>query len=109
MKFKFNNSALNNIKEAQSKAVKNAAQYVLGEANKTIPHQKGIMEQSGQVTSNNNTAAISYDTPYARRQHEDTRIRHKNGRRAKWLEHTLKENSSRIQTYIAEELRKAFK
>ena len=50
---------------------------------------------------------MSYDTPYAVRQHEDTRLRHTNGRRAKWLEHTAREQSSRIGSFLADRIRQA--
>ena len=66
------------------------------------------MQGTGKVTQIDDlTVAISYDTPYAVRQHEDTRLRHDPGRRAKWLERTLQEERQRVQKWIADEIGKA--
>jgi hypothetical protein len=54
-------------------------------------------------------AVVSYDTPYAVRQHEDTRLRHLNGRRAKWLELTGREEAPTVKKFLADEIRKATK
>jgi len=43
---------------------------------------------------------VAYDTPYAVRQHEDTRLRHDAGRRAKWLERTADEEAATIGRLI---------
>ena len=47
---------------------------VSGDANTTIPYDTFDMWNSGAVTTNPHTATVtvSYDTPYAVRQHEDT-------------------------------------
>ena len=48
--------------------------------------------------------AVAYDTPYAVRQHEDTRLRHDPGRRAKWLERTAQEQAPAIGRAIEQRL-----
>lgn len=71
----------------------------LGDANTTIPYDTFDMRNSGAVTTNPHTATVtvSYDTPYAVRQHEDTTLNHKPGRRARWLELT---GSEKRETYL---------
>lgn len=101
--------ALRRLEDAGGRAVRDGAEHLLEQANRTIPIEEGTMARSGQVTSEGTTAAVSYDTPYAVRQHEDTRLRHDPGRRAKWLERTARERSEAIGTMIAGVLRRALR
>lgn len=75
----------------------------LGDANKTIPYDTWDMRNSGTVSTDKRrgVVTISYDTPYAVRQHEDTTLRHKTGRRARWLELTGKENRNAYHKLLA--------
>jgi hypothetical protein len=65
-----------------------AGEYLLGESNLLVPHEEGDLERSGEVTSDasTGTVAVSYDRPYAVRQHEELTYRHDQGRQAKYLE-----------------------
>lgn len=73
--------------------VKLAVEHLLTEANKTVPHDEGTLERSGdtgvQVTGTGVRGSVSYDTPYAVRQHEDLAVHHHGKGRAKWLENTM--------------------
>ena len=86
-----------------------AAEHVLGESRKIVPHETGVLERSGRATTETRgaqvTGAVSFDTPYAVRQHENTHYRHKKGRRAKYLETPLNSNKSKIQQIVAAALR----
>jgi len=86
-----------------------ATEYLLVESNRTVPIEESILEGSG--TADFDDAAmqgtVSYDTPYAARQHEETTWRHDLGRRAKWLELTFMEQASRVGSFIADRVRKA--
>lgn len=88
-------------------AVADAGEFLLEQANRTAPIEEGTLIGSGTVTLDRarTKAIVSYDTPYAVRQHEDTRLRHTNGRRAKWLEHTAREQGHQIGRIIADRLR----
>lgn len=68
-----------------------AAEHILGESNKTAPIEESTLIRSGTVSTDPGTfsAAISYDTPYAVRQHEDMTLRHDGGRTAKYLENAM--------------------
>jgi hypothetical protein len=69
---------------------------VLTESEKEIPHATGTMQRTGTVTDapEENAVYISFNTPYAVRQHEDLTLRHPDprnplstpGRKAKFLE-----------------------
>lgn len=65
-----------------------AGEFLLGESNAIVPHEEGDLERSGEVTSDESTGtvAVSYDRPYAVRQHEELTWRHDEGRQAKYLE-----------------------
>lgn len=95
------------VRQACVGIVANAAEFVLQEANKTVPLDEGTLAGSGTVSVDEAllAAAVSYDTPYAIRQHEDTRLRHAPGRRAKWLQLTLAEQRTRVLSYMRNQLR----
>ena len=72
-------------------ALEDIAEYVLGESIQQVPHEEGDLQSSGKVSvdEGSSRAAVSYDTPYAVRQHEDMTYRHDPGRKAKYLEDPL--------------------
>lgn len=84
-----------------------AAEHVLGEANKKVPLEEGTLERSGStsVDEANLQAAVSYDTPYAVRQHEDA-MNHNDGRTHKWLENALNAETDAVTEIIAKAIRK---
>lgn len=86
-----------------------AAEYILGESRRIVPHDEGTLERSGKagVVDGRQGArgAITYDTPYAVRQHEETSYRHKKGRRAKYLEGPLNAGQGKVLGILAAELR----
>lgn len=100
-------AALARIRTATERAVKQAAEDALRTANETIPFEIGTLAESGLVTVDGARASISYDTPYAARQHEDTRLRHNKGRRAKWLELSMAEQEQRLGQFLADQIGKA--
>lgn len=106
---KNNDQAFRRIHEARIAALSDAGEFLLEEANRTAPIEEGTLIGSGTVTVDEKRAKafVSYDTPYAMRQHEDTRLRHTGGRRAKWLEHTGREQRTRIGKLMARRLREA--
>ena len=99
------------VEAAAKAAVADAVESLLEEANRTIPIEEGTMARSGSTSVETSgsvvTGVIAYDTPYAPRQHEDTRLRHDAGRRAKWLERTLKEEAPTIGDFLAKSMRGA--
>jgi hypothetical protein len=96
------------MRRATADAIEDAAEFLLEQANRSVPLQDGILQGSGKVTTRGGGkvgAAVSYDTPYAVRQHEDTRLAHAPGRRAKWLQRTLNEERRRILDFIASKIK----
>ena len=71
----------------------------IGEASQNqVPHLSGTLERSLAVTKQISAGQIqlSYNTPYARRQHEELGYRHENGRKAKYLEDPFRERKEDV-------------
>lgn len=95
-------------KKATNKALGQAAELLLTEANRGVPIEEGTLERSGSTSLDEeaSVAVVAYDTPYAVDQHEKTWLRHDEGRRAKWLQLALQENSKALIDFIGDEIRK---
>lgn len=88
--------------------LKKAAEHVLQVSRTRVPLEEGTLERSGvaSVDGEMRTAAVSYDTVYAVRQHEELAWRHAEGRTAKYLEEPLVEEARTVQEIIAAEIRR---
>ena len=89
--------------------LRTAAFFALTEANRTVPLDQGPLQRSGgtDVDESALEAVVYYNTPYARRQHEEITWKHPKQGRAKWLELTMREQQSKIQQIIATQIRRA--
>lgn len=82
-------------------------EYILKLSNDRVPIEEGTLERSGRVTDDGREeVAVSYDTPYARRQHEDMSLHHDAGRSAKFLETAAHEAGHKVKEIIAAAVRK---
>lgn len=93
------------------RGVRLAAEHLLNESRDRVPIEEGTLERSGTVTVDeaDTSAVVSYDTPYAVRQHEDMTLRHDAGRTAKYLERPLDEESATMQAIIAAQVRRSLR
>lgn len=89
----------------------NAAEHLLTQSRQVVPHRTGDLERSGraEVDEEAMTAAVSYDTVYARRQHEELTWRHKPGRTAKYLERPLRQQKAAMLGLVQAAIRRAFR
>ena len=80
-----------------------ASEELLRLSSEEVPRDEGILEGSGVVDIDDmaGEATVSYDRPYAVRQHEDLAYNHQNGRKAKYLEDPLNENGDDLLDWIA--------
>lgn len=85
-----------------------ASQHLLGESRAEVPIEEATLERSGVATvdSGSLTAAVSYDTPYAVRQHEEMTYRHAPGRKAKYLEDPANRERETLRELIATQIRR---
>jgi hypothetical protein len=76
------------IAGAEMDGLKLAAEHLLQVSADLAPHEEGDLERSGEVSKDDDelTVAVSYDRPYAVRQHEEMTWRHDPGKQAKYLE-----------------------
>lgn len=97
------------VREARKRALQAGGEFVLTEANKHVPHDDGTLERSGNVAVNNagTRAAISYDTPYAVKQHEDMSLSHPGKGQGKWLENTFTREGDTVREIIANTVHEA--
>ncbi|MEV5086877.1 hypothetical protein AB0N18_02820 [Streptomyces griseoincarnatus] len=96
---------------AAGRGARLAAEHLLGVSRDRVPIEEGTLERSGTVTADeaNGAAAVSFDTVYAVRQHEDMTLRHDAGRTAKFLEDPFNEEQQAMQAIIAAQVRRALR
>ena len=99
------------ILAAAESALTLGAEHVLSEATKLVPIEEGTLSRSGTTSTARDgltvIAAVSYDTPYARRQHEDMSYRHDQERQAKFLEQPLMAEAAVVAKVVAATVAKA--
>ncbi|MEU1554005.1 hypothetical protein ABZ517_14970 [Streptomyces scabiei] len=84
-------------------------EHVLGESLKLVPLEEGTLRRSGKVIVNGMEGAVSYDTVYARRQHEELTWKHLPGRSAKYLEIPFNRERDVVLRMIQVNLRRWFR
>ncbi|MFI7014386.1 hypothetical protein [Streptomyces sp. NPDC050164] len=89
-----------------SEGLREALEYTLGVSNSRVPLDEGTLERSGKVDVDGLNGSISYDTVYARRQHEELEWKHLPGRRAKYLESAMNDSQDVILRLMAVPLRR---
>jgi hypothetical protein len=96
------------IDKAALRGVKKLADVILGESQKLVPVDTGILKESGAISTDKKAqiVTISYNTPYARKQHEDNTLNHPKGGQAKYLEQPFNEKSKEIEIYVGESINK---
>jgi hypothetical protein len=84
------------------------AEHLLQLSREQVPIEEGTLERSGVASVDEAalTAAVSFDTPYAVRQHEELGYRHDAGRKAKYLEDPLNAERDAVSRIVAGEISK---
>jgi hypothetical protein len=110
--FRWNSdSAAEKMIAAAARGLHILGEHVLNESNDRIPLDEATLQRSGVVSVNEQTleAAVSYDTVYAVRQHEDLTLHHPNGRRAKYLESAWADSQHLAPQIIGNQIRRALR
>ncbi|MDX3063415.1 hypothetical protein PV518_14690 [Streptomyces sp. ND04-05B] len=104
-------AAMRGTRAGAVRGLRIAAEHVLTESRKVVPIEEATLERSGVATVDETrlTAAVSYDTVYAVRQHEELNYRHDPGRTAKYLERPLTEQADTVAEIIAAQLRRSLR
>lgn len=97
------------IVKAALKGTKKLGENILGESQKLVPVDSGTLKKSGVVSLDKSAqvVTISYNTPYARKQHEDNTLNHPNGGQAKYLEQPFNERASKLESFVGDSIHKA--
>lgn len=103
-------AAVEKIIDAAKRGMLVAGEHVLGVSNSQVPLEEGDLARSGAVSQDGRSGrtAISYDTPYAARQHEEIGWRHDPGRNAKYLENAVNSERATALRIVAQRARGAF-
>ncbi|MCO1575029.1 hypothetical protein M8C13_04550 [Crossiella sp. SN42] len=88
-----------------------ATEHLLGVASQLAPIEEGTLERSGvaSVDEVNLRGAVSFDTVYAVRQHEELTWRHDPGRQAKYLEEPADTEADTMTALVAAAIRRAYR
>jgi hypothetical protein len=101
--------ATKRVKDAGKIGTLQAGEHVLGVSNTLVPLEEADLARSGGVSQDEATGrtAISYDTDYAVKQHEDESLRHDPGRQAKFLTTALARERETALQIVAQALKGA--
>lgn len=96
------------ITKAAIKGMKVTAQNILGESKKIVPVDTHTLQESGHIKTDTikQITTISYNTPYALKQHEDPNLNHPKGGEAKYLEKPFNEKKGELEINIGNEIHK---
>jgi hypothetical protein len=99
------------LRQAAARGLFLGAEHVLGVSNDRVPLDEGMLQHSGtaSVDEADLTAMVSYDTPYAARQHEELDFEHAPGREAKFLENALNAERATVLALVTAEMRRALR
>lgn len=96
------------LPSAQTQAVHDIASDILRRSGSTVPHDKGLLQNSGNVVDEPEQSIVGYNKTYASRLHEHPEYSFQKGRRGKWLELTIKENLGIFVKYYKEMMTNIF-
>jgi hypothetical protein len=99
------------MRQGAARGLQLAAEHVLQLATDRVPLDEGYLQSTGtaSVDEPSLTAVVSFDGPYAVRQHEELTWRHAPGRTAKYLENPLNAARPEVAAIIAAEIRRAMR
>lgn len=95
-----------------SRGARLGLELILATARARAPHEEGDLERSGAASTVRDSGGhvggtVSFDTPYAVRQHEDMTLRHDDGRQAKYLETAMGDEADTVARLAQQQIRNA--
>lgn len=104
MDLEWNDDAVKaSISGASMAGLELAAEHLLQVSTELAPLEEGDLARSGEVSKDESleTVVVSYDRPYAVRQHEELTWRHDEGKQAKYLEQPMTDEADTMLALIA--------
>ncbi|MFJ3834442.1 minor capsid protein [Streptomyces sp. NPDC090054] len=93
-------------RRAAEEGLQKALEHLLAESRKLVPLREGTLERSGRIVRTGMNGMVTYDTVYARRQHEELTWKHLPGRSAKYLEIPFNRDQEIMKRLMAVPLRR---
>lgn len=95
-------------KQGTKKGVWSALDHLAAVSKEQVPLDQGPLKNSCyvDVADDGSSGTVSYDTPYAIVQHENTQYQHQRGRKAKYLEDPV--NDSSVQSEMLNLIKRAY-
>lgn len=90
------------LESQKEQAVHNIATEILRLATQRVPHDTGMLQNSGNVIDEKDQSVVGYNKVYASRLHEHPEFRFQKGRQGKWLENAIKINLDAFKKYYKE-------
>lgn len=81
-------------------------EHVLNKAQELVPLEEGTLLRTGRVVREGLNGGVTFDTVYARRQHEELTWKHLPGRTAKYLEKPMNSERDVVLRLMAVSLRR---
>lgn len=100
--------AVNTAEAAASRGVKMIADEILRLSQFEVPHDTGLLQNSGHTESDGDGQIVGYNKVYAARLHENPQYRFQKGRKGKYLEDPIKRNLSIFTTFLQSEVKGSF-
>lgn len=97
------------LDDAIQNALQAGGELLRDAAVERTPIETSTLRGTAKVSTSDTQAAVSYDTVYARRQHEEIGWNHPGGGEAKYLENALLDNQDKILDAMGKELSRGFK
>lgn len=94
------------VRKATHQAARLSGEHLRTTAVNRTPVETGTLRNSAKVSGDGGRVAVSYNTPYARKQHEELGYRHKDGQ-AKYLESATVSERGKIRQIIAQQIKGA--
>lgn len=94
------------VSQAETEALTLAAEHLKTVAVSLTPVDEATLRRSATVDVQGREAAVSFDTPYARRQHEGLHYHHPKGGQAKYLETPLHDEADTIRAIITTHIKR---
>ena len=103
--------AVMTVRRGAQEGVRLAGEHLLEESVEQCPIAEGDLRRSARNTPTDDGlgAVVSYDTPYAVKQHEELSYRHPKGGKAKYLEDPLHSEAPKMRRIIRAQIRRAVK
>lgn len=104
---KKSNELLKKMVDQNMKALFEVGLEVMRLSSFEVPHDKGLLQNSGSVEPGDQEVIVGYNKVYAARLHEHPEYKFQKGRKAKYLEDPIKNNVGVLLDHYGNSLKEA--